>query len=49
MVYDISMKWYNDEVINNQDRKHLDIQERTRSDSITTSTAQNVNTVTMTE
>jgi len=30
-----SMKWY-DGVINNQDHKHLDIQERPRSDSITT-------------
>jgi len=48
MVYDISMKWY-DEVINNQDRKHLDIQERPRSDSITTSNVHNVNIVTMTE
>jgi hypothetical protein len=45
----ISMKWHGDEVINNQDRKHLDIQERPRSDSITTSTVHNVNIVTMTE
>ena len=36
-------------VLNNQDRRYLDIQERTRSDSITTSTVQNVNVVTMTE
>jgi len=44
------MKWYyDDEVINNQDRKHLDIRERPRSDSITTSTVHNVNIVTMTE
>jgi uncharacterized protein (UPF0276 family) len=45
----ISMKWYDDEIINNQDRKHLDIQERPRSDSITTSTVHNVNIVTVTE
>ena len=45
----ISMKWYDDEVINNQDRKHLDTQERPRSESITTSTVHNVNIVTMTE
>ena len=45
----ISMKWYDDEVINNQDCKHLDTQESPRSESITTSTVHNVNIVTMTE
>jgi hypothetical protein len=45
----ISMKWYDDEVISNQDHKHLDIQKRQRTDSITTSTVHNVNIVTMTE
>jgi hypothetical protein len=45
----ISMKWYDDEVINNQDRKHLDIQDRPRADSTTSSTVHNVNIVTMTE
>jgi hypothetical protein len=44
----IGMKWYDDEVINNRDCKHLDIQERSRSDSITTSTVHNVNIVEMT-
>jgi len=32
------MKWYDDEVINNQDHKHIDMQERPKSGSITTST-----------
>jgi len=45
----ISMKWYDNEIINNQDRKHLDIQERARADSITSSIVHNVNIVTMTE
>jgi len=49
MVYDISMNWYDDEIINNQDHKHLDIQETPRSDSITTSTVHKVNIVTLTE
>jgi len=44
----ISMKWYDDEVIN-QDRKHSDIQERPRADSTMSSTVHNVNIVTMTE
>jgi hypothetical protein len=45
----ISMKWYNDEVTNNQEHRHLDIQARPRSDSITTNIVRNVNIVTMTE
>jgi hypothetical protein len=45
----ISMKWYDDEVITNQDRRRLDIQERPRADSTTSSTVHNVNIVTITE
>jgi hypothetical protein len=46
----ISVKWYDDDDdINNQDRKHLDIQEIPRTDTITTSTVHNANNVTRTE
>jgi hypothetical protein len=43
----ISMKWYDGDEINNQDRKHLQTG-RQRSDTITTSTVHNVNIVTRT-
>jgi hypothetical protein len=45
----VIIKWYDDEEIYIQDPRHLDIKERPRSDSITTSNVHTVNIVTTTE